>query len=386
MNYLLNSMETKETKKSGQADKPAESTAKGGEKSQVNPLSSDGIAELLKEGLNAEDKPEEEVQSGEEHEADEEHSEEVEDRESKDEGRDEQEEHKEGEEEEQEQTEETETEEAETENEEEEHEEDGDRKKLSPELQKVLDKRIGKEVGKRKALEQQLEQVKAELEQVKSTRSAASAPAAAIMDEATLDKMEENGERLVNDIEAYLDESASEKDRARVEKFMEQQGLDAAGLKAYARKVQRTLDREIPKEREKVKQYRAAETQMSAKAKVLFPFLEKKDDPNYAKAQQVLEMFPEIKRLPHWKVVQGCYVLGLQAMEKLIAAKNAEAGGKKKDVKAPVKPPKKLPVNQPPPKKETSSKADDEEASEKIRENPSAENVMDALKAGLRNL
>ena len=68
----------------------------------------------------------------------------------------------------------------------------------------------------------------------------------------------------------------------------------------------------MPKKRQALAQYQAQAEAAEPHVEALVPFMNDPDSPEYASAQAVLKVLPEVKRLPHWKLTVGVYALGLK--------------------------------------------------------------------------
>jgi len=200
---------------------------------------------------------------------------------------------------------------------------------LPPALQAVVGKRIGKLTAAREAekaradqAEEKLKAATAEAEALKAdpNRPAHGTPPT-VMDEKTVATMATTAQKLVTEIENYLDDTATDEERGRVERHMQSRGLDEKGLKRELRQVNAFLTQELPKLQTQVRQFKADEAQMSPVAKARFPWLTDKARPEYALAQQVLGMMPEIRqRTPAHELAVGAYVLGVKVLTALKAA------------------------------------------------------------------
>jgi hypothetical protein len=149
-----------------------------------------------------------------------------------------------------------------------------------------------------------------------------------------LDTIESQATRLHSDLDDYVDGMATDAQRKSVESYAETQGLDEVGLKRRRRDLQRLIEREIPRRREFI----AREAALEPRAVELFPFWKDRSSEDYQTAMQVVQTMPEIKRLPHWKIVAGTYLLGLKQL------KAGLQESKSLPTKAPTAPPPKQPT------------------------------------------
>ncbi len=181
---------------------------------------------------------------------------------------------------------------------------------------------------------------------------------------------------------------------------MQSRGLDAKGLKRELRQANAFLTQDLPQLREQVQKFKAAEAQLAPAARARFPWLADKSRPEYALAQSVLGLMPEIRqRTPAHETVQGTYVLGLKVLEALNAA------GHEGDAAAALTPllekafpplvpgtkPKAAPVKTPPPKPPTGGSAAPrtgtakplEAASEKFNKTMTRQSATELARAAL---
>ena len=200
---------------------------------------------------------------------------------------------------------------------------------LPPALQAVVGKRIGKLTAARETEKARADQAEAALAAAKAEAEAlrndpnrpAHATPPTVLDEKSVATMAATAQKMVTEIENYLDDSATDDERGRVERFMQSRGLDAKGLKRELRTTNAFLTQELPQLREQVQRFKQQEAQLTPVAKARFPWLDDKARPEYAQAQQVLGLMPEIvQRTPAHKVAVGTYVLGLKVLEALNAA------------------------------------------------------------------
>ncbi len=200
---------------------------------------------------------------------------------------------------------------------------------LPPALQAVMGKRIGKLTAAREAEKTRADQAEAKLKAVTAEAEALKADPnrpvhpvpQTLPDEKTVATMATTAQRMVAEIENYLDESATEEERGRVERFMESRHLDAKGLKRELRQTNAFLTQELPKLQEQVKTFRQQEAAHEPIAQARFPWLNQKDTAEFQKAQEVLGFMPELRsRIPAHKAALGTWVVGLKVLEALNAA------------------------------------------------------------------
>nr|WP_294577570.1 hypothetical protein [uncultured Rhodopila sp.] len=206
---------------------------------------------------------------------------------------------------------------------------------LPPALQGLVERRIGKLTGQREeerrareAAEAQVRQLTDEVTQLRQDpRRAAAAAGSPVTDPKALEELAHSAESLVADAENVLDGTASEEETQRIQRFMESEHLDQAGLKRRVRELNKWLTGEVPKQKQAIQQFRAAEAQAAPIAKKFFPWLDQKDSPEYGMAQEVLGLMPELRtRTPAHRVALGVYVLGLKEFQKLQTAGAGKPG------------------------------------------------------------
>jgi hypothetical protein len=261
---------------------------------------------------------------------------------------------------------------------------------LPTSLQALVDKRIGKLTGEReehKAAREKAETKVAELEQKLQQQPASSGPVkGGISTEKELDEAERNGRGFVNDVENYLDESATEEERGRVERHMERTGKDLKALKREAREINQFLASSLPAERQALKEFRAVESQSRAMAEKLFPFLKDKASSQYAFTREVLDLFPDLdRRTPGHLMALGTWALGRQAVEKMLTEQAKGNGGGARPGISRVPP--KSPAGggaAPPARRTAPQEAEEAAARQQFEAKPNRETVAELLKLGLR--
>ena len=196
-------------------------------------------------------------------------------------------------------------------------------------LQALVDKRIGKLTGARDAEKTRADQAEARLRIVEGEAAAlrndpkrpAHLTPNPVMDETMLGKLAATAKAFVAEGENYLDDTATDEERARVERFMASERLDAKGLKRRVRDTHDWLAQDLPEQRRNAAAFRQQEAATEPVVKAQMPWLDDQASPEYGTAQQVLSMMPELKaRTPAHRVAVGTYVLGLKVMDHLAAA------------------------------------------------------------------
>ena len=272
-------------------------------------------------------------------------------------------------------TEAVETEQPEVETEEEAHEEVLSQDKgLSPELQDKVNKRIGKEVAKRKALEESLEALKAEIETIKASQSeevnalqtapiyaSPTDPLAHINDAVGLQNEYREAKEIMRIAEDALDTEGVENGyEFQGQRYTKQQ------LKTIMREARRTIEDRIP-QRAQVLQKR--DSYIKA-AEETFSWAKDKTSKEYKQAVALMKQDPRLATSVDGLYAAGIYLKGLHAIE-------AEKAAASKPKPAPRAPASQVAAPSSSAKARTSS--DDAEA--KARNND-AEN----FKASKRNL
>jgi hypothetical protein len=262
-------------------------------------------------------------------------------------------------------------------------------------LQALVEKRIGKLTGQREeerrareAAEAQVRQLTEEVSQLRSDPRRVPQAGTPLTDERSLNDLARSAEALVADAENVLDGTANEEEAERIRRFMESEHLDNNGLKHRVRELNRWLSGEVPKQKQQIQQFRAAEAQAAPIAKRFFPWLEKKDTPEYGMAQEVLRLVPELRtRTPAHQVALGVYVLGLKEFEKLqraTAGKKGPNGTKGANGRAAVSrvAPKSPVTGAAAPRARQAS--EEEAARQRFEKAPTRDAVESLLRAGLR--
>jgi hypothetical protein len=274
-------------------------------------------------------------------------------------------------------------------------------------LQDILDKRIGREVGKVKDLEQRATKAEAEVERL--TAELETGPQRAptndgAFDEKSLNKLVDTAKKFQADARAMLGGYASDEQRERLEKHMQQSGQDENAMRRQLDEVNDWLSEEVPQLRQRVHEFRSKEAELLPIVQNRFPSLEERTSEDAKFASEVAKLMPELRqRTPAHKVAQGVYVLGKVAWEHLSKA-SAEGdvvqalrdllqrhvplphgpNGKGKFF-LPGKAPKKAPTGRgfvaP---RVDGNRAQEEAASAELASNPTAENVIKSLKIALR--
>lgn len=196
-------------------------------------------------------------------------------------------------------------------------------------LQAVVGKRIGKLTGARDAEKLRADTAEAELTKVKAEADAlrndpnrpVNAAPVNVLDEQTLTTYATTAQKMVAEIENYLDDSATDEERTRVERFMQSKQLDAKGLKRELRLTNAFLTQDLPELKKSVATFKAQEQANEPVAKSRFPWLDQKDTPEYQKAQEIAAYVPELRaRVPAHKAALGTWVVGLKVLDALNAA------------------------------------------------------------------
>ena len=200
------------------------------------------------------------------------------------------------------------------------------REKLTPEVQEILDRRIGKEVAKRKTLEDQLEAERAAKAEAEAEREELRARLAA-------------GETAAEEAnpDLYASEEALEKREKKLWTLMKWakqhpdgfDGDEKAGVPAYTAtqirdavgRYEEELFRELPKAKEALQKRAAFDATVTAK---VYPDVLKPGTKDGMIARAFLQRFPALKVLPDVHVIIGDMIRGERD-------RNAEAAGKGKE-------------------------------------------------------
>ncbi|MBF8281276.1 MAG: hypothetical protein HW378_191 [Anaerolineales bacterium] len=188
----------------------------------------------------------------------------------------------------------------------------------------------------RRALRDEVTELKERLtqaEQAAATPSASPAGHAPLANVKTIDQLRAVEGQLktqVRAIEDYLDESLDAGERANFEEWARKSGHwnteadrpNAMSLKKLKRLGEEILAQDVPARRE----YLSREPDISRKAEMAWPWWKDKDSEEYALAQDALARRPWLKNEPDWKAVLSVYVLGVQTLQKQLRAN----GGPKK--------------------------------------------------------
>ena len=196
-------------------------------------------------------------------------------------------------------------------------------------LQKLVDKRIGKLTSAREAEKVRADKAEAELQRVAAEAEAlrndpnrpASPVITSVQEPQVVQQAETTARKMVSEIENYLDDSATEEERGRVERYMQSKQLDVPKLKRELRTMNQFLTQDVPQLKSAVAAFHAQEVANEPVAKARFPWLDAKDTPEYQKAQEVMSYMPELRsRIPAHKIAAGTFVLGTRVLEALTAA------------------------------------------------------------------
>jgi hypothetical protein len=198
------------------------------------------------------------------------------------------------------------------------------REKLTPEVQEILDRRIGKEVAKRKTLEDQLEAERAAKAEAEAEREELRARLAA-------------GETAAEDAnpDLYASEEALDKREKKLWTLMKWakqhpdgfDGDEKAGVPAYTAtqirdavgRYEEELFRELPKAKEALQKRAAFDATVTAK---VYPDVLKPGTKDGMIARAFLQRFPALKVLPDVHVIIGDMIAGERAR-----TEKAKAGG-----------------------------------------------------------
>jgi hypothetical protein len=272
------------------------------------------------------------------------------------------------------------------------------RGELPPVLQALVDRRIHKltaqresEKSGRAAAEAKVAELTNEVAQLRAGGGAAAEPLPTL-DGKELDRQQTTYERFLADAENYLDDTATDDERGRIERYLQSNRMDASGLKRQVREVNRALQ-QLPAQRQQLAAFKKAEASAEPEAKRFFPWLDDKSSPEYQQAQAVFDSIPDLKqRTPFHRVVLGVYVLGLKQYAALRAA-GANGNGK---ARVGVAGAGKVPVVKAPPKvpaagaaapsaaRNHGAKAQEDAARQSFNRRPTAEGAAELFKLGLR--
>lgn len=207
----------------------------------------------------------------------------------------------------------------------EEAEEDSDEPEegVSDRVQKLIDKRIGKEVAKRKVLE-------AELAEARKTQESRSSEPEAVEQPARFQKTETTE---LNAIQAKLKELTSLKDWCGTNEDGCEVADNKGETKYYEAKEIRRIKDKVSDEindlksdekvilREQKYEFSRQESEYNSQADATFPWLKDKTSEESVLFAQVLNLLPEMKRLPQWKLAAAVHVLGLKQLRAMTEKK-----------------------------------------------------------------
>jgi hypothetical protein len=144
----------------------------------------------------------------------------------------------------------------------------------------------------------------------------------------TLDNVEASARMLIQSIPYYLKGKANAAQQARVEQYAQAQGLDNDGLELRRGELMELVSQWVPQRRqqlakdaEQAAEFKTEEAKFNTQADQIFPFWKDRDSKDYNAAQNVVKLMPEIKRLPHWRIIAGTYLLGLKQLQAIVKAK-----------------------------------------------------------------
>lgn len=275
-------------------------------------------------------------------------------------------------------------------------------------LQGIVDGRIKRELGKVKDLETAKTNAEAEVERLKAELeakgTAATPPGTGT--EAQLTDRINAARKFLREARPFVGGYATEEQKARMEQFMEKQGLNENSLRQYMDEVGDWLTTDAVAEQQRLQQFKQAEQAAQPFFEKRFPSLLKKDSDAAKVATEILRLTPELKqRTPAHQLVVATYILGKLAADHLLAAnsegdvveqlrsalaKGAPIGTKTANGKPaglPGKAPAKTPTGSPVPATRTSStgkQAQLDQQSVKLSENPTPDNVTELLRTALR--
>jgi len=276
---------------------------------------------------------------------------------------------------------------------------------LPASLQKLVDRRIGKVVGEREAAEARAETAEAKLKAQLETQPEVRPPGAVLGSEQELTAKILATKKFLKDARPFVGGYATDEQRERLQKFMADNRMDENSLHQVMDEVSDWMTHDAPQQLEQVRAFKQAEHNTQPMLKARFASLARKDSPEAETAAEIMRLVPELKvRTPAHGLAIGTYVLGQIAAEHLLAAtKDGDViemlkgilhkhvplplNGKTRTGALPGKAPlRTAPMAGSPPAatringRETQA----EQASQLLRENPTAENVMNSLRIALR--
>jgi hypothetical protein len=258
---------------------------------------------------------------------------------------------------------------------------------LPESVQRVVNKRIGRLTEEKVAaetrangLEAALKTAQAENETLRNDPNRPAQPNPfGIPNEQDLAKTERAAKKFLDQAEAYLDDTATPQEREQMERFMQQSGLDANGLKRRVREVNGYLRDELPSQKEQVRTFKAAEQQASAQARRDFAWLADANAPEQKVKAKMLKLLPDLpKRLPNHELVLGIYMLGYKQYEQQLKAA-ATAKGKP----AAKTPPPRVPAGTGAARQTPARAKASDTASEAFSKAPTRENAANLARAAL---
>lgn len=279
---------------------------------------------------------------------------------------------------------------------------------LPASLQKLVERRIGKVVGEREAAETRATTAEAEVSrlttELASKGEGRGAPAS-VPAEARLQASVAASTKFLKDARPYVGGYATPEQKARVEKFMQDASLDDNGLRQRMDEVTDWLTIDVPKQEKQITEFKQQEAQFAPLMAARFGSLRKKDSPELKIAGEILSIFPELTtRTPGHGLALGTYVLGKIAAAHLLAAskdgdvvetlkalltKHAPIPAKGAAAKPgvlPGKAPARVPTGGSPiaGRAPNGAAVQQDQASQELRDNPTAENVEKSLRMALR--
>jgi len=195
---------------------------------------------------------------------------------------------------------------------------------LSPELQAVIDKRIGKEVGRRKAIEEENARLKEQLQKVQQPERpatpSADQPLANINDVQSLVAQQNEIKEIKRWAQSQLITDAIDRS-GHIEAHGRQ--YTKADLHAIVLNADRVLEDQIPQRY----QFLQARQQAEQQALDRFPWMHDRASEEYQLYQATLKKYPFLQALPDAPVVVGVQITGARYLEQQAKA-TAEAKAK----------------------------------------------------------
>lgn len=218
--------------------------------------------------------------------------------------------------------------------------------KLAPEVQDILNRRIGKEVGKRKALSEELDASKAtvtELTERVAELEAGGAQAPMVVPQGVDPLMLMTSAKQIDEQDANLEKIAN----WTLKNWDGYEGEDDEGNEvSYSAEQIRQRYHEVTESRTRIvpaaRNLLAARQQADAQTREVYPELFDRKSDEYALLQQTVSLAPGLMKLPSAKMIIGDMIAGEKA-RKAAADKKTKTPEKKPPAKAPVVPAKATP-------------------------------------------